>query len=252
MDTACYAGDGVSARDRAVNFTATHWSVVLAAGEATSPQASAALEELCKTYWYPLYAFVRRNGHSPEDSQDLVQEFFARFLQRRSVRLADRSRGRFRTFLLTSLKHFLINEWSKANREKRGGGQRVISLDAAATETRFRAEPADHQTPEKAFARRWALLVLGRVLDQLQAECAAKERGPVFEELKMFLTGEEDGCGYVEIASRLGTTEGNLKVTVHRLRRRYRDLLRQEVAMTVQGPEAVDAEIRDLIAAIAG
>jgi len=231
-------------------FATTHWSIVLAAGRENSPEAAQALERLCSAYWYPLYAYVRRQGHAQPDAQDLVQEFFARLLGRNYLRLADRNRGRFRTFLLTSLQHFLINEWNKAKCEKRGGGQRMLSLDAEETETRFRAEPADHQTPEKAYERRWALLVLDRVLDQLQTECHAKERGAEFEELKPFLTGEDSEDSYAQIAARLGITEGNLKVMVHRLRHRYREILRQEVARTVEGPEAVDAEIRHLIAAL--
>jgi RNA polymerase sigma factor (sigma-70 family) len=228
-------------------FVTTRWSVVLEAGERDSPQATEALETLCRDYWYPLYAYVRRQGHSPHDAQDLTQEFFARLLDRNYVRLADRNRGRFRTFLLTSLKHFLINEWNKSNREKRGGGRQVISLDAEKSETRFQAEPADHRTPEKAFERRWALLVLGRVLDQLQGELVAEGRGPLFDELKSFLLGEEIESSYTDIAGRLGMTEGNLKVTIHRLRRRYRELLRKEISMTVDDPEAIDEEIRDLI-----
>jgi RNA polymerase sigma-70 factor (ECF subfamily) len=233
-------------------FATTHWSVVLAAGASESAQAEQALEKLCTAYWYPLYAYVRRQGRSPEDAQDLTQEFFARLLERKYLQLADPGRGRFRTFLLASLKHFLINEWKEANRQKRGGGWRVISLDTTATETRFRAEPPDHRTPDKAFERRWALLVLGRVLDQLQAEWTANERSPIFEELKPFLTGEDSGSTYAEIATRLGLSEGNLKVTIHRLRIRYRELLRREVAMTVEGPGAVDEEIRDLMAALSG
>jgi RNA polymerase sigma factor (sigma-70 family) len=231
-------------------FSTTRWSVVLEAGQSDSPQAAEALEWLCRTYWYPLYAYVRRQGHAFADAQDLTQEFFARLLERKYLRLAERKRGRFRSFLLTSLKHFLINEWSKANREKRGGGRQFIPLDAEKTETRFLAEPADERTPDKAFERRWAMVILGRVLDQLQAEFAAAERGQVFEELKSFLTGEENESSYAEIGRRLEMTEGKLKVTVHRLRRRYRELLRKEISMTVNDPELIDEEIRELIAAL--
>jgi RNA polymerase sigma factor (sigma-70 family) len=250
MEHTLYTSERFCAGEGPGQFATTHWSAVLAAGETTSSRSSAALEQLCRTYWYPLYAHVRRNGHGPEDAQDLVQEFFARFLGQHSVRRADRSRGRFRTFLLTSLKHFLINEWNRANREKRGGGHRLISLDAEATETRFLAEPADERSPDKAFERRWAMVVLDRVLEQLQAELTAVGRGQVFEELKSFLTGEEHESSYAEIGRRLGMTEGNLKVTVHRLRHRYRELLRKEVSLTVEVPEAIDEEIRYLIAAL--
>jgi RNA polymerase sigma factor (sigma-70 family) len=231
-------------------FKTTQWSAVLRAGEDSSPEARQSLEKLCATYWYPLYAYVRRQSHNIEDAQDLTQEFFARLLDRKYLRLADRNRGRFRTFLLTSLKHFLINEWTKANCEKRGGGRPVISLDVAKTETRFLAEPADERTPEKAFERRWAMVLLDRVLDQMQAEFAVAGRSEVFEVLKSCLTGEESESSYAEIGRRLGMTEGNLKVTVHRLRRRYRELLRKEIAMTVDDPEDIDEEIRELIAAL--
>lgn len=231
-------------------FSTTHWSVVLAAGQGDSPGAADALEGLCQVYWYPLYVFVRRQGHAPHDAQDLTQEFFARLLERKYLRLADRNRGRFRTFLLTSLKHFLINEWNKANRQKRGGGRQLISLDAEETETRFRAEPADNWSPDKAFERQWAMVLLDRVLDQLQREFVAAGRGAVFEELKACLTGADNENTYAEIGRRLGMTESNLKVTAHRLKQRYRELLRQEIALTVDGPEAIDQEMRDLFAAL--
>jgi RNA polymerase sigma factor (sigma-70 family) len=231
-------------------FITTHWSVVIQAGQEYSPQSAAALENLCQAYWYPIYAYVRRRGHPVEDSQDLTQEFFARLLDHKYLRLADRNRGRFRTFLLTSLKHFLINDWCKAKREKRGGGRQIISLDAEETETRFRAEPADDRSPDKAFERRWAMVLLDRVLDQLQAEFAAARRRQLFEELKPYLTGEENESSYIEIGQRLGMTEANLKVTVHRLRRRYRELLRAEIARTVEDPAGIDEEMRNLFAAL--
>lgn len=234
----------------AQSFATTHWSVVLQAGETDSPRATEALARLCRAYWYPLYAHVRRLGHSVADAQDLTQEFFARLLERKYIRLADRNRGRFRTFLLTSLNHFLINEWNKSKREKRGGGCQLISLDAEETETRFRAEPADDRSPDKAFERRWALVLLDRVLGQLQEEYAAAERRQLFEELKSSLTGADNGSTYVEIGLRLGMSESNLKVTVHRMRRRYRELLREEIARTVEDPAAIDEEMRDLFAAL--
>ncbi len=237
-------------RSRAEVFNTTHWSVVVQAGANDSPQAAEALASLCRVYRYPLYAYVRRQGHSMEDSQDLTQEFVARLLERQSLRSAEPARGRFRTFLLTSLKHFLINEWNKANRAKRGGGRPLISLDAEETETRFRAEPADNRSPEKAYERRCAMVLLERVLDQLQDEFAAAGRGPVFEELKVCLTGANNENTYAEIGRRLEMTEGNLKVTVHRLKQRYRELLRKEIALTVEGPEAIDQEMRDLFAAL--
>jgi len=233
-------------------FATTHWSIVVRAGQTDSPQSRGALETLCRAYWYPLYAHVRRQGHGVEDAQDLTQDFFARLLEKNYLRKADRSRGRFRTFLLTSLKHFLVNEWKQTNRQKRGGGRHIISLDAEETENRFLAESADERSPDKAFDRRWAIMVLDRVLDQLQAEFVVAGRGQVFEELKSSLTGENGESSYAEIGRRLGMTEGNLKVTVHRLRRRYRELLRKEVAQTVDDPEAIDDEIRALFSALSG
>ena len=230
----------------------TQWSLVAKASQDESPDGIEALNRLCLIYWYPLYAYVRRHGHSQEEAQDLTQSFFARLLERKYLQFADRSRGRFRTFLITSLKHFLINEWKQAKCEKRGGGRQIISLDAEATETRFRAEPADESSPDKAFERRYATILLGRVLERLEGEFAAVKRSEVFEELKFSLTGEENESSYAEIARRLGMTEGNLKVTVHRLRHRYRELLREEIAMTVDSPEAIDDEIRYLMSALSG
>lgn len=235
---------------RAVAFDTTHWSVVLKAGGETSTEAQAALDHLCRTYWYPLYAYVRRQGHNIEDAQDLTQQFFARLLEHKYLKLADRDRGRFRTFLLTSLKYFLINEWKQANRQKRGGGCQFISRDGSEMETRFMAEPSNGRSPDKAFERQWALVLLGRVLDQLQAEFASAGRGQVFEELKPYLTGEDIEGSYAEVGRRLGMTEGNIKVTVHRLRQRYRELLKKEILRTVDDLAIVDEEIRHLIAAL--
>ena len=242
--------EGDQVPDASRTFATTHWTLVLEAGRAGSSNALQALELLCAAYWYPLYAYVRRQGHGPHDAQDLVQQFFAGLLERNDLRLADRNRGRFRTFLLTSLQHFLINEWRKANREKRGGGRLVVSLDAQKTETRFLAEPADERSPDKAFERRWAIVVLDRVLEQLQAELVAVGRGRVFEELKPCLTGEDQERSYADIGQRLDLTEGNVKVLVHRLRHRYRELLRKEISLTVEDPAGIDEEIRDLIAAL--
>ena len=208
------------------------------------------MEKLCRTYWYPLYAYVRRQGHTPEDSQDFTQAFFARLLEKNYLETAEPEKGKFRSFLLIMFKRFLANEWDRANREKRGGGQQVISLDAASAETRYRAEPADTLTPEKAFARRWAWQLLEDVLNRLEKEYLAAGKGKIFEGLHGFLTGENNQSPYAEIAARLRMSEGTLKVTVHRLRRRYRELLRLEVAHTVASPAEIDGEIRHLLAAI--
>jgi len=226
--------------------------MVLSAGEGSLPNAQAALERLCRAYWYPLYAYVRRQGRSVEEAQDLTQEFFARLLQKEYLRHTDPARGRFRTFLLTALKRFLVNDWEKGRAARRGGGQQIISWDERVTETRFLAESADQSTPEKAFEKRWALIVLEQVLERLRDEFTASGHAERFERLKVLLWGEKGSPPYAEVAAELGLTEGALKVAVHRLRQRYRELLRAEVANTVARPEDVDDELRHLIAVISG
>jgi len=243
------SGVAISGQMSGTDFTTTHWSMVIAAGD-SSPAALPALQKLCAAYWYPLYAYVRRQGHGVEDAEDLTQEFFARMLERRYFRLADRNRGRFRTFLLTSLKHFLINEWAKANREKRGGGQKLLSIDDSKMETRFRAEPVAQQPPDKVYERQWALVLLERVLNQLQSELVGEGRGEWFEELKPFLTGIEEASSCAEASRRMGITEGTLRVRVYRLRQRYRELLKKEVSQTVEDSALVEEEIRHLISAL--
>jgi RNA polymerase sigma-70 factor (ECF subfamily) len=233
-------------------FTTTHWSVVLTAGHSTAPDARQALETLCRLYWYPLYAYVRRQGHSPEDAQDLTQDFFARFLEKKYFKLADPARGRFRTFLLTALKHFLANEWKKEHRLKRGGGCRFLPLDPAAGEVRFAAEPADAATPEVIYERRWAAALLERVLQLLGQECAAAGRTAQFEELKASLWGENQKATQDEIAARLGMSPGAYKVAAHRMRGRYRELLRTEIAHTVATPAEIGEELRHLITVMSG
>jgi len=231
-------------------FTTTHWSVVLAAGHSTAPGAPQALETLCRGYWYPLYAYVRRQGHSPEDAQDLTQDFFARFLEKKYFKLADPARGRFRTFLLTALKHFLANEWKKAHREKRGSGLAAISLDAEVAEQRYAVEPVEEINPETIYERRWAATLLEGVLALLQQEWAAADKGWQFEELKGGLWGGSNASSYADIAARRETTEPTIKMAAHRLRQRYRELLRAEIAHTVASPAEVDEELRHLIAVI--
>lgn len=233
-------------------FTTTHWSVVLAAGHSTAPNAQQALEALCRGYWYPLYAYVRRQGHSPEDAQDLTQDFFVRFLEKKYFKLADPARGRFRTFLLTAMKHFLANEWKKAHRAKRGSGQAAISLDAEVAEQRYAAEPVEETNPERIYERRWAATLLEGVLESLQREWAAADKGWQFAELKAGLWGGSDAAPYTDIAARRGTTETAVKMAAHYLRQRYRELLRAEIAHTVSGPAEVDEELRHLIAVISG
>ena len=232
-------------------FVTTHWSVVLTAGRSDTTRARSALARLCQVYWYPLYAYVRRLGHSPHDAQDLTQEFFARLLGKNFLAGADESRGRFRSFLLAALKHFLANEWDKASAKKRGGGQIPISINLDETETSYGFEPADHTTAEKIFERRWALTLLAQVLRRLREEHVRDGREKLFEELKPTLTEASRSVRYAEIAVRLGTSEGAVKVAVHRLRQRYREVLRAEIADTVASPGEVEDELRKLFAALA-
>jgi RNA polymerase sigma factor (sigma-70 family) len=228
-------------------FTTTHWSVVLAARQQNLPEASEALEKLCRTYWYPLYAFVRRHGHSLEDAQDLIQEFFARFLARNDLAQVDRQRGRFRSYLLGALNHFLADEWDRRHRLKRGAQACQVPFDVASGESHYALEPVDERSPDRLFERRWALALLDLVLGQLQAEhqSAGKER--LFARLRVFLPGEAEGEGYRQAAEELGMTEGATRVAVHRLRQRYGELFRQAVADTVESPEDIPDEMRHLL-----
>ncbi len=241
-----------SAPARAEWFATTHWSVVLAASDSASPRAGEALEKLCHTYWYPLYAYVRRQGHSPEDAQDLTQEFFARFLEKKSYRQARPERGRFRSFLLTSLKHFLVNEWHRATARKRGGGHTPVPLDQILAERLYSRETARHLAPDKLYEHSWALALLEQVRTRLREEYSAQGRPGRFEIVEQFLPGDESGLSYVEAARQLGMAEGTLKSDVHRFKQRYRQVLRAEIAHTVARPEDVDEELRHLLAVLGG
>jgi len=212
--------------------------------------AEASLARLCQTYWYPLYYYIRRLGHNPEDAQDLTQGFLARLVHKDYLNGIKQEKAKFRSFLLVTLKHFLANEWDRANRLKRGGGKEMVSLDAHNTENRFLGEPVDEMSPEKAFERRWAMALLSQVLSRLEKEFCVSNKAPLFEALKGLLSGEAAGSSYAELGRRFGMTEANVKVTVHRLRRRYRELLREEVAATVNSPEETNEEIRHLFAAL--
>ncbi len=231
-------------------FVTTHWSVVLTAGRRDTPRAHAALEELCRNYWPPLYAFVRRLGRSPEDAQDLTQEFFARLLERNVVAQADPQRGRFRSFLLASLKHFLAHEWEKARARKRGGGIRLLPLTLDTAETRCAPAPAGGDTPEQAYDRQWALALLDVVLGRLRREYADAGKDDLFIGLKDTLSGGRSEIPYRDLGLRLRMSEGAVKVAAHRLRQRYRELLRQEIANTVASEEEVEEELRQLFAAL--
>jgi RNA polymerase sigma-70 factor (ECF subfamily) len=231
-------------------FVTTHWSVVLRAGRNDTTQAQAAFSHLCQIYWYPLYAYVRQRGYSPEDAQDMTQGFFAQLIERGTLAHADPARGRFRSFLLASFSHFLGHEWEKARALKRGGGQTAVSLDLAEAEQCYALEPVDPSTPEKAFERRWALALLQAVLDRLESEYRQEGRQSLFEALQASLTGPRESQPYSVLATRLKMTEGAVKVAVHRLRKRYRELLRAEVTTTVSRPEEAEEELRDLFAAL--
>lgn len=233
-------------------FATTRWSVVLHAGRSDSTGTNDALANLCRTYWFPLYAHVRRRGHRPHDAEDLTQAFFARLLAQRTLARADPARGRFRSFILAVLDRFLADEWDKVRAQKRGGGQAFVSLDVAAAERRLELEAADNGSPDRAFDRRWANALLEDVLQQLQSEYAAAGRAGLFEALKPTLVGIRESQPYAELAARLGSSEGALKVAVHRLRKRYRELLEAGIADTVTTPEEANEEKRHLLRALAG
>jgi RNA polymerase sigma-70 factor (ECF subfamily) len=242
--------DEQSAPALAGQFATTHWSVVLAARDQSAPQAREALAALCRVYWYPLYAFIRRQGFAADPAQDLTQGFFARLLEKDFLQVVDRAKGKFRSFLLAACKHFLANERDRAGARKRGGDRTQLPLDFNAAESQYHREPTQDLTAERLFARRWALTLLDQVLTQLQEELRRAGKGPFFERLKGFLTGERDAPSYDQAAQELGLTEGAVRVGVHRLRKRYRELLCAEIARTVEAPDQIDDEIRDLFAAL--
>jgi RNA polymerase sigma-70 factor (ECF subfamily) len=227
-------------------FVTTHWSVVLSAAHSDSTRSQAALEQLCRLYWYPIYHFVRRQGHSTHDAQDFTQEFFARLSHKNWIAQADQSRGRFRSFLLMVLKRFLAVEWHKANAQKRAGNLQRLPLPWDTAEIRYTNEPADTSTPEQAFEKQWALTLLEAVLRQLRSDYEQDGHGRMFETLKPCLTGRSDMQPYAVLAVTLGMSEGAVKVAVHRLRERYRERLKAEIAHTVASPAEVESEMRHL------
>lgn len=236
----------------AADFATTRWTLVLSAGQAGTPAAHAALESLCRIYWYPLYAFIRRQGRDTHDAQDLTQAFFARLLEKNYLDQVSPEKGKFRSFLLACLKHFLANEWDRRRAQKRGGALLLLSIDAADAERRYGLEPAHGQTPEALFERRWALTLLDRVLEMLRTEFVAAGKGTQFDQLKEGLTVDRHSLSYAALGARLGLREGAVKVAVHRLRRRYRELLRAEIAHTVSIASEVDEELRHLFAVLGG
>ncbi len=219
---------------------------MIAAGDSSSEPAQVALETLCRSYWYPIYVYVRRKGYGPDEAEDLTQEFFAQLIVKQHLRLADQNKGKFRTFLLAMLDYFLAREWSRAHRQKRGGQFTFISIDEQPPEERYELEAADFETPESRFVRQWALTVLKQAMNALQAECEANGKTALFQEAKNLLSGERDRMAYAQISRNLGMGEGAVRVAVHRLRQRYGELVREEVAQTVASGEDVDEEVRYL------
>jgi RNA polymerase sigma-70 factor (ECF subfamily) len=242
-----------TASSRASNawFVTTHWSQVVSARQKDSPQSAAAIEALCRAYWYPLYAYVRRQGQTPHDAQDLTQEFFSRLLQKDYLQAAAREKGRFRTFLQVALKRFLANEWDRARAQKRGGGQVMLPLDTSVAESRYEMEPAAETSADLIYDRRWALTLLDQTLARLRGEFTDAGKAREFEQLKVCLTADRAGISYAKIASALGIAEGAARVAVHRLRKRFREVFRDEIAHTVSTEQEIDEEVHYLMKALA-
>jgi RNA polymerase sigma-70 factor (ECF subfamily) len=232
-------------------FHTTHWSLVLLATEHGAAGADEAIARLCADYWRPLYGYLRRCGQPVQGAEDLTQEFFTRLVEKNYLHTVDRERGRFRSFLLGALKHFLANEQKAARAQKRGGGKRILSLDFQAAEAAYLAEPVDERTPEQVFIQQWAVLLLERVLGRLEAEFAAAGKSAHFQQYRPELVAGLDQRAYADIAAELGSTEAAVKMAIHRLRKRYRELLRDEIAQTVTDPAEVEDEMRELFAALA-
>jgi len=233
-------------------FVTTHWSVVLSAKELDPERSSQALETLCRTYWYPLYAYARRVGQSPADAEDLTQGFFARLLEKDYLKAVAREKGRFRSFLLTALKRFLANEWDRQQAVKRGGRAVIVPIDAEVAETRFASDAAHQVPPDVLFDRQWATTLLERTMSALREEYVASGRARLFEHLQNCLARDESALSYAEIAAQLKLTEAAIKMAVQRLRNRYRELLRREIAETVSTAAEVEEELRHLFAAFGG
>jgi RNA polymerase sigma-70 factor (ECF subfamily) len=232
-------------------FPPTRWTLVSSATGKDSAESAAALEAICRAYWYPLYAYVRRCGHPPHDAQDLTQEFFCRLLEKRWLDAADREKGRLRIFLITVLRHFMSNEWRKASAQRRGGGQAPVPLDTSIAESRYAADPAATLAADQTFDRQWALTLLDLTLNRLEAEFAASGRRVYFEALKNCLMAERGAIDYAAVAKQIGANEGAARVAVHRLRKRFREIYREEISQTLADGTDLDAELRHLAAALA-
>lgn len=233
-------------------FATTRWSLVFAARSGHSPDSREALEALCKAYWFPLYAFIRRQGYGVDEAGDLTQGYFARLLEHGDLRGVHPDLGRFRSFLLVSVKHFLSNELDRQRARKRAPERPLLSLDAAEAERRYRFEPVDELTPESVFERKWAATIVGRTFERLEAESSGSPKAARFEALRGHLTGEAPAASYRDLGARLGMTEDAVKVTLHRLRRRFGVLLREEIRDTVRDRSDVDDEIRHLLGVLKG
>ena len=231
-------------------FTTTHWSLVLTAYASDTTTAAVALNKLCQSYWYPVYAFIRRKGHAPEECRDLTQEFFAELLDKEIFRAADRERGRFRSFLLAAVKNFLSHQWEKARAKKRGGEYVFVSLDAQEAEGHYSLEPADPVTPEQLFDRRWALTILEQTFMRLRGEYVTAGKGKLLNALQPCLSGDDTSRSYAEIGAELNLTEGAARVAAHRMRSRYSELLRTEISKTLASPADVEAELAALRASL--
>jgi RNA polymerase sigma factor (sigma-70 family) len=227
-------------------FTTTHWSVILAARDSQSPRSREALESLCRSYWYPLYSFARRTDHSAADAEDLTQGFFARLLEKDYLKAAAQDKGRFRTFMLVAFKRYLANEWDRQHSQKRGGFSAAVLIDQEEAESRFAAEAAHHLSPDLLFDRQWAMTLLDRTMAQLRQEYVSSERAALFDYVRPCVVREESALPYAEIGERLKLSEAAIKMAVQRLRGRYREILRREIAQTVASEEEIDAEIRHL------
>ena len=239
----------MSSSDRHHAFATTHWSLIASAGRHSSTESRAALATLCQSYWYPLYAYLRRKGYQAAEAQDLTQSFFADLLEKERLQLADQQRGRFRSFLLAALNNFVANQWRNAQAIKRGGGRALLTLDVQSGEDRYRLEPAHELTAERMFERRWAMTLLERTIDRLREEHVRSDKEELFEQLKGHL-GQGGGAPYREVAERLGMSETAVKVAAHRMRKRCGEILREEISHTVDGPDAVDEELQQLFAAV--
>ncbi|MFV1966922.1 MAG: RNA polymerase sigma factor [Pirellulaceae bacterium] len=231
-------------------FATTQWSIVVRAGKGECSESRRALSSLCEAYWYPLYVYVRRKGYQQAEAQDLTQAFFVELLEKDRIRLADQQRGRFRSFLLSSLDHFVANQWRDAHAKKRGGTTPQLSLDFAAAENRYVREPSHEMTPERVFERRWAMTLLDNAVHRLRKEYESNGKTALFDHLKDHLGGDPQALPYAELGDALQMSEGAVKVAAHRLRKRWRDLLRTEIAETVAESGEVDDELRSLFSAL--